>query len=164
MITTFEDWIKQIIGANELCSDYQEKVSKALSNKQLMDIVLDANGVSYLCQMQSKGFALPYEVITRRFGSFINGKYVSEHKNEKGNGYTSKIYCCHRGEIEGNTTLLTLLGCDCMVNVKENHILTVYSDKNTQLSVKCPSSSRVIVHYWGEEPKYEGNVELVKEK
>lgn len=164
MINTFEDWIKSIENANELCAEYKDKVSRAFSNKQLMDIVTDANGVSYLCEMEAKGFALPYEVITKRFGSFINGKYIAEHKNDKGNGYTSAIYCCYQGEVDGNTTLLTLLGCDCTIHVKENHIMTIYADKNAEVSVKCPSSSRVMIHYWGKEPKYSGNVELINEK
>lgn len=164
MITTFEDWIKKIVTADELCASYYDKVNKSVSNKGLMDIVTDANGMQFLPQMEAKGMPLPYEVITSRFGSFINGRYIAEHKTDKGNGYTSAIYCCFQGNINAETTLLTLLGCDCSVLVKDNHIIQIYCDKNTELNICCPSTSKAIVHYWGKEPEYSGNVELVKEE
>lgn len=164
MIKDFEQWIKMIVDADELCANYYDKVNKALSNKQLVDIALDSNGASYLCEMQSKGLALPYDIITSRFGNFINGKYTSEHKNDKGNGYTSAIYCKYDGNINAETTILTLLGCDCSVLVNNNNVIEVYADKNTDLYICCPNTSLAIVHYWGKEPEYSGNVELIKEE
>lgn len=163
MITTFEQWIERIVSCDDLCASYYEKVNKSVSNKALMDIVTDANGMSFLPQMEAKGTPLPYEVITKRFGSFINGRYIAEHKTEKSRSYTSAIYCCFQGNINAETTLLTLLGCDCSVLVKDNHIIQIYCDKNTELEICCPSTSKAIVHYWGKEPEYSGNVELVKE-
>lgn len=165
MIKTFENWIKEIVDAGELCKDYQLLVGKAISNKQLFDIACDSNGASYLCQMESKGHALPYEVITSRFRSFINGRYVSEHKGKNGNTYTSKVYCCFNGKIKADTTLLTILGCKCDLIVEENHIIQIYADKNTELSISCPKSSKAIVHYWGDKTFNfcDSNVEFVKE-
>lgn len=164
MIKTFEQWINRLNESDELCAEYYGKVRKSVSNKQLVDICLDSNGISYLCEMQAKGIALPYEVITKRFGSFINGRYISEHKNERGNGYSSCIYCCFQGNIKAETTLITLLGCNVTVNVNPNHIIQVYADKNTELKICCPETSKAIVHYWGNvRPKVEGNVELIKE-
>ena len=163
-MNTFEEWVRKIVDADELCASYYKKVSKAMSNKQLIDIAMDSNGISYLCEMQAKGIALPYEVITKRFGSFINGRYISEHKNERGNGYSSCIYCCFQGHIKAETTLIMLLGCAATVIVKANHIIQIYCDKNTELNICCPSTSKAIVHYWGKEPEYSGNVELVKEE
>lgn len=163
-MNTFEEWIQKLTCADELCASYYDKVKKSMSNKQLVDIVTDANGMTYLCEMQAKGIPLPYEVITSRFSSFINGRYVAEHKNDKGNGYTSQIYCCYQGKIEMKETLLTLLGCTCSVYVAENHICQIYLDKNCDVIIACPSSSKAIVHYWGDkEPEYSGNVEFVKE-
>lgn len=164
MITNFEEWIKAIVECDDLCATYYDKVKKSVSNKQLMDIVTDSNGMKFLPEMEAKGIPLPYEVITKRFGSFINGRYIAEHKTDKGRGYTSSIYCCFQGNINAETTLLTLLGCDCSVLVKDNHIIQIYCDKNTELEICCPSTSKAIVHYWGKEPEYSGNVELVKEE
>lgn len=163
-MNTFEDWIKKIVNANKLCASYYNKVNKSMSNKQLMDIVTDSNGMTYLCEMQAKGFPLPYEVITSRFSSFINGRYTAEHNSKNGRLYTSQIYCCYQGKIEMKDTLLTLLGCTCSVYVAENHICQIYLDKNCDVIIACPSSSKAIVHYWGNrEPEYSGNVELIKE-
>lgn len=153
MITTFEEWLNGIIQAGELCSDYENKVNKAVSNKRLMDIVLDANGVSYLCEMSNKGFKLPYEVITGRFNNFINGKYVSSHSRRGGIGYTSEMFCRHNGKITARTTLLVLLGCDCNVVVPNNHIVRIYADENTSLDVKCGLNSKAIVEYWSSDLK-----------
>ena len=164
MITTFEQWIERIVSCDDLCASYYDKVNKSVSNKALMDIVTDANGMSFLPQMEAKGTPLPYEVITKRFGSFINGRYTAKHETSKGKYYTSSIYCCFQGNINAETTLLTLLGCDCSVLVKDNHIIQIYCDKNTELEICCPSTSKAIVHYWGKEPEYSGNVELVKEE
>ena len=162
-ISTFEGWLYCIRESGNLCNEYCDKVDNSLSNKQLVDICLDANGVSFLPQMEAKGTPLPYEVITRRFGSFINGRYTAQHETSKGKYYTSSIYCCFQGNINAETTLLTLLGCDCSVLVKDNHIIQIYCDKNTELDICCPTTSKAIVHYWGKEPEYSGNVELVKE-
>lgn len=163
-MNTFEDWIKKIVNANKLCASYYNKVNKSMSNKQLMDIVTDSNGMTYLCEMQAKGFPLPYEVITSRFGNFINGKYIAEHQSRNGHTYTSQIYCCYQGKIEMKDTLLTLLGCTCSVYVAENNRCQIYLDKNCDVIIACPSSSEAIVHYWGDkEPEYSGNVEFVKE-
>lgn len=160
----FDKWVNEILSTGSLCESYTDKLKRAKSNKQIMDLVLDANGVSYLQQMQEKGIVLPYEVITSRFRSFINGGYISEHKNVKGERYTSSMYCCYQGDIDVKSSLLTLLGCKANIYVKENSVVQIYADRNCEINVGCPSSSKAIVHYWGNrEPEYSGNVELIKE-
>lgn len=161
MITSFEQWIEKIVSTDNLCSDYYEKVKQSLSNKQLVDIVTDANGMSYLCEMDSKGISLPYEIITKRFSSFINGRHVYKHKSSSGGEYTSVIYCCFNDDIKANTTLITLLGCDCKIFIDDNHFVKIYLDKNCNSMIECPPTSKAIVYYWGKEPKFIGNVELV---
>lgn len=164
MIKTFEEWIDKVVLADELCAKYYDKVQKSVSNKQLVDLATDSNGISYLCETSAKGLPLPYEVITSRFGSFINGRYVAQHESTKDGSYDSKIYCCYQGDIEGNTTLLAVLGCNGTVLVEENHIMQIYVDKNSTMKVVCPLSSKAIVHYWGKKPICSGNIELIKEK
>lgn len=160
----FDKWVNEILSTGSLCDSYTDKLKRAKSNKQIMDLVLDANGVSYLQQMQEKGLVLPYEVITSRFRSFINGGYISEHKNVNGERYTSSMYCCYQGDIDVKSSLVALLGCKANIYVKENSVVQIYADRNCEISVGCPSSSKAIVHYWGNrEPEYSGNVELIKE-
>lgn len=154
----FKEWLNKVIVSGNLCDEYATQASQSKSKTSLMDIVLDANGVSYLCEMDSKGFALPYETILSEFKSYINGRYVFTKKNDKGNGYTSTVYCCYSDSdsILITTTLTTLLGCNTDVVIKDNDFVRIYADKNCQLRINCPVTSRCIVEYW------EGaNVEVV---
>lgn len=146
----FKDWINEVIESGNLCSHYTEKVQDAASKKRLMDLVLDANGVSYLQEMQAKGMGLAYETILTEFKSYINGRYIAEFKNEKENGYSSSIFCCYfeSDTIEVTTTLVSLLGCKSKVKIANNDFVRIYADKNCELDIICPSSSRCIVEYW----------------
>lgn len=147
---TFNEWIQEIIGSGLLCGEYTSKVDDAKSKKRLMDIVLDANGVSWLCEMDAKGMPLPYETILREFKGYINARYIAEYKNEKGNGYSSALYCCFSdsSDINIETTLTTVLGCKADVWVGANDFVKIYADKNCQLMIHCPETSRCIVEYW----------------
>lgn len=149
MSETFEDWISKISGSGSLCAEYKNKVDAAQSNKQLVDIVMDANGMSYLPEMISKGMPLPYDVIKNRFAPFINGRYIGHTTNSKGHEYTSAIYCGYTGDINNaGTTLLTLLGCSCVVNVSNNSYIHIYVDGHSKVQVNCPKTSHAIVEKW----------------
>lgn len=161
----FNEWLCKLRGNNLLCASYSEKVDVAKSKKQLMDIVLDANGSTYLCEMDSKGFPLPYEVILKSFSSYINGRYIAEYKNDKDNGYTSTIYCCYSesDRIDINTTLTTLLGCVSSVYINEWDFCRIYADKNCDLKIYCPPTSRCIIEYWkGAKIEVMGNYDKVE--
>lgn len=163
IINTFGEWVRAITDSDNLCAEYHKRLVLAKSTRQIMDIVLDCNGVSFLQEMQKIGLALPYEVITSKFGGLINGKYIADFKNEKSNGYTSTLYCCFQGEIEANTTLLSLLGCKATIYVKPNNVVKIYADKNCDLNIACPSSSKCYVYYWGDkEPEYSGEIKMIK--
>ena len=146
---TFNDWIKNIIDTGNLCGQYTAKVHDAISKKSIMDIVLDSNGLSFLLEMQEKGLGLPYEVIADEFQSYINGRYVGVFRNENGHGYTSKLYCCYAESLEilADTTAVVLLGCANKVVIPENSFVKIYADKNCDIEVFCPKSSRVIVEH-----------------
>ncbi len=147
----FEDWINDIIGKGILCEGYTDKLTQSHSKLQVMRIVLDANGISWLPEMDSKGYPLPYDTILREFKNYINGNYVAEFYNERGNGYTSALYCCFSdsNEIDVNTTLAVFLGCsNVTLSIAENHIAHIYLDKNCDVNVVCPETSKVIIDYW----------------
>lgn len=167
-IKTFNDWVKEIMGSGNLCEGYSERLERAASNKQIMDIVLTSNGCSYLMETDSKGITLPYDVICSRFKYYINGRYKAEFANDKGNGYSTEMYCCFNGNVLAETTLLCLLGCDVTLTIKENDFVKVYCDKNTKLILDVPESSRIIIEYWGsfdfdyKDGVINNNVEFVK--
>ena len=145
----FKTWINKVIESGNLCGEYKDKVDDAKSKKQILDIVLDANGSSFLQEMQAKGMPLPYETINNEFRSYINGRYKAEFKNDKGNGYSSSLYCCYaEDELLIDTTLTTMLGCNTDVYIRNNDFVKIYADKNCELHISCPESSRCIVEYW----------------
>lgn len=90
--------------ARGLCKEYTYKVNKAGSKKALMDIALDANGLSYVCESVCNGYLSP-GYISESFAPFNNGKYV---KNE---GYTSSMYCQPSTDtLEIKTTATLIIG------------------------------------------------------
>lgn len=149
-MNNFKEWLALLKENGLLCDVYCDKVDNAKSKLELVRCCLDANGANFLQEMQSAGFPLPYEVICSVFHSYINGRYIAEFKNERGSGYTSCVYCCYSesDSIEINTTLTTLLGCSANVYIKDNDFCKIYADKNCNLRIHCPITSRCIVEYW----------------
>lgn len=146
----FKKWVALLKENGLLCDMYSEKVDNAKSKLELVRCCLDANGVDFLQEMQSAGFPLPYEVVCSVFRSYINGRYVAEFKNDKGNGYTSCVYCCFSdfADIHIETTITTILGCKSNIWVSENDFVRLVIDKNCELAIHVPDSSRCIIDYW----------------
>lgn len=169
----FHEWLNSVIKSGNLCDAYKDKALDAKSKLALVRLCLDSNGASYLCEMQAKGYPLSYETICSKFRSYINSRYIAEFKNEKGNGYTSCIYCCFSdsSDINIETTITTILGCKSDIWVRENDFVRIYADSNCDLAIHCPKTSRCIVEYWDGanirlldcyDLKGLGNVELIK--
>lgn len=164
-MNNFKKWLALLKENGLLCDEYCDKVDNAKSKLELVRCVLDANGSSFLQEMQAVGFQLPYDVICNIFRSYINGRYKAEFKNEKGNGYTSSIYCCYaEDELLIDTTLTTMLGCNTDVYIRPNDFVKIYADKNCELHISCPDSSRCIVEYWNGARIFvhRGVVEMIK--
>ena len=148
---TFDEWVNTAIESGCMCEGYSNMVSSAKSKLQMMRIVLDANGIGYLQEMQGKGHGLPYETILSELKRYINGNYIAEFRNERGNGYTSTMYCCYSdgNRIDVVTTLATFLGCSNVeLHIAENNFAHIYLDKNCDVSIHCPISARCIIDYW----------------
>lgn len=146
----FTEWLNDIVENGLLCGVYTEKTLSAKSKKQILDLVLDSNGMNFLQEMQMKGHPLPYETITKEFGSYINGRYVAEYTGSKGNKFTSSLYCCFKGSMIVDTTLLSILGCDMEIHIKDNDYVKVCVDSNSTVTIHCPNSSRCITEVFGD--------------
>jgi hypothetical protein len=143
------EWIENIIKNGALCGNYTDKVNEAKSKLQLFRLCCDANGTSFLMEMQEKGMPLPYETITKEFASYINGRYVAEYRNEKGNGYTSKMYCCFDEDtILVDTTLCSVLGYTGRIVIAKNNFAKIYLDKNCDVQIELQDGARGIIEYW----------------
>ena len=106
---------------NNLCAEYSKTWDACKSNKQIIDMALGVKGIDYLCDTIAKGWGISPEIISERFKSFINGKYISNQK-----GYTSKMYCRFSGEINADTTILALIDCDVNVCLPSSGISEIY--------------------------------------
>lgn len=144
------EWLDELKKQGLLCGDYTVKVDNAKSKARFMDIVLDANGINFLQEMDAAGCPFPYESILRDFKSYINGRYVGRYFNKSGKtSYTSTLYCCfEESDINVETTLVSILGCTADVWIGRNDFVKLYVDKNCKLMIHCPESSRCIVEYW----------------
>lgn len=144
----FIEWIEDILNIGDiLCAEYTEKVKHAVSKKQFVDIVLDANGIDWLQEMDDKGKSLPYEVILSEFKNYINGNYIATYGSI--HKYTSALYCCYNesNKLEINTTLTSFLGCKLDVYINENDYVYLYCDKNCELTIHCPATSKCKIEY-----------------
>ena len=163
-IKKIEEWFALLNKKGLLCENYNCKIMSAHSKKQLMDIVLDANGSSYLPEMSSKGYGLPYELICSSFAPYINGRYVAEYRNDKSHGYTSKLYCCYdEPEIVVDTTVCTILGYKGTIVVEKNNYAKIYIDKNCDVKIRLEDYAKANVEYWkGAKVEVVNNCERVR--
>lgn len=141
----YREWIESIDSKGLICEMYRNKVINATSKKQLVDYAMDANGALFILEMQKKGCTLPYETLTNEFSSYINGKYNADYNGK----YTSSMFCCYNGDsfIELNTTQTILLGCKVDVYVKEYTASKIVVDKNCEITIHCPRTSKLNVQY-----------------
>ena len=146
----FVSWIGYLKDNEMICQEYISKVSSAKSKLDLARICFDANGASFLPKMISSDTPLSYATIKGLMHSFINGRYVAEYEGRNGAKYTSVLYCCYDEALcEVETTIITLLGCNTTLKLKENSYTFVYADKNCNLVIDCPQSARCKVERWG---------------
>lgn len=127
---------------HKMCSEYYDKWDSCRSNKQIIDMALGVKAVDFLCDSIAKGWGISPEYIAERFKSFINGRYVSEQK-----GYTSKMYCKHTGNVTADTTIITLIDSDIVLNVPNTSICEVYCTGKCNINVS--GSGRVVFICYG---------------
>lgn len=146
---TIYEWIDELVSNNLLCKEYQKKFNDAQSKKQIMDIVLDANGVSFMQEMQSCGHAFPYNDILDQFGAYLNGRYVYHHGFGKYE-YSSAMYCCYCGDnVVVSTTSVAVLGCcGTTFEIKDYDVAKLYVDSNSDITIKCNGHSKCYVDLW----------------
>ena len=148
----FINWLKDIIDKGSICSEYTNKINSALSKKQIVDIGLDANGISFLLEIGSKGVEVPYYCIERDFHNFINGNYVFESKpNKKGFTYTTELYCNYSDKepINVRTTAISLLNSIARLTIKDYSCNSIYIDTNSFAEITIPDNAFCNIHLYG---------------
>lgn len=145
--------IREYITKSAMCAEYKEKLLSAHSKREMFDIMSDINGLAFLCGMDG-GYTLPYELMTEKFGGFLNGRYIANR-----DGYTSKVYCCYCGgePIVADTSLVGIFGCgEVTVEVPPNAICRLYIDRNSSATVNVGEGAICICGFIGDSVKWLG--------
>lgn len=124
------DKFRENAASQNLCSEYLSKWNDRLSRKQLVDLALDSKGADYVCDAIAKGWGVSPEFISTKLSAYINGKYISQK-----DGYDSALYCCYKGNIIANTTIIILIDCDVEIDIPENHICKIYCSSKCDIVV-----------------------------
>lgn len=163
---TIEQWLDNIYATNNMCADYQGLVKKAKSIKQIFELILTSDGLSYLCEVQERGIDLPYSLITDGFKNYINGKLVYEHTIDGEPAFTTTLYCCYNNPICVNTTGVCLLNCNSTIEISPFNVAKIYIDRNCDIKVVCPSTSKCIIVRYGDAKinvlEGDGKVKIIK--
>lgn len=115
---------------HNICSDYKQKWSRAANKKQALDLALSVQGADFMCRSIKEGWGISAEMLKRDFGNYINGRYVYTD-----DGYSSVMYCLYDGEINVDTTLLTLIDCRCKITIPKERICEVYAVGNQKIAI-----------------------------
>lgn len=137
-MNTFAEFIN--ISIPTLCKEYFDKLNNAKSKKALIDLALDANGLSWTAEAVVKE-ELPIEVIANDFKPFLNGKYVRE-----ADGFTSALFCDFDGEIRVTTTCALIIGYKGIVRV-DRPIAELYL-ANSDVTILANEGSKVNVYLY----------------
>ena len=145
-----------------LCEEYTDKWTAAKSKKQLLDVALDANGLSFVANAVAKGY-LSAEYICEAFAPFNNGKYVRDK-----DGYTSAMYVSDGKEncvadITAKTTTLLVVDFIGTIFIPKNRICEIHI-VNSKCYVKGEGKGNV--YTYGDVEIYdqdEANIKVYKQ-
>lgn len=112
---------REVARERGLCDRYSRLWDSCTSNKQLLDLAMDSNGIPYLCESVSQGWGLPVDYLLARFRMYINNKYISLHK-----GYSSKLFIRHYDNVWVDATNVVLIECSTVLVVPKNTICNIY--------------------------------------
>lgn len=140
-----KEWIDKMSGEGLVCREYMRKIAAAESKKDLFRIMCDVNGGARLFELHAGGVQVPKDVILSEFGQFVNGKNVVEYPQ----GYTSKFYCGHRGDVVADTTVLYLFESVARLCVPSNSFPMVYISSGSIVNFVMGSESRIRIEMFG---------------
>lgn len=125
-----------------ICDRYAAMWDNAKSKKSLVDLGLSVQGADFVCDGIAKGWGISVDEIKRRFGKYINGRYVYEDES----GYSSVMYCGYEGSIDVDTTLVVLIDSDVVLVVPDWHVCDVYASGKVSVSIVGGGRVRLIAY------------------
>lgn len=104
-----------------LCGEYKMEWDACTSKKELIDLVLDSNGVEFLADAITFGWGCSQEFLLKEFSGFINGKY-----QRKKDGYTSELYVHHNDMVVLRSTITLVVGGETDIIIPDDFIGNLY--------------------------------------
>lgn len=145
--TSVSRWIESVSRQGGVCTPYMRKIAAAGNKTEMFRVLCDVNGGAWLFDLHANGVPLPIEQFMKEYSAYVNGGKTVEYPN----GYTSKFYCRHLGEIEADTTIVYLLECmDADVHVPMNHYPTLVLSDGSQAEVTLGKGARLNVELYGD--------------
>ena len=125
-----------------ICDRYAVMWDSVKSKRGLMDLALSVQGADFVCDGIVKGWGISVDEIKRRFGKYINGRYVYDDEA----GYSSVLYCGYEGRIDIETTLVVLIDSDVVLVVPDRQVCDVYASGRVNLSIVGGGRVRLIAY------------------
>ena len=154
------DIIQTAIDSGKVCDHYLSSLREASSLKDVMDILMDVNGLDWLSRNSVIDSLDLRDELYNLCPKFINGRYIAEFKNDSGNGYTSALFVGPRKfgewkdeddymEIEAKSTILCLLRVHGQVAIPQNAFVEIHADHDTSVMVRLEKDAKCIVNVKG---------------
>lgn len=137
--------------AHGICAEYGDRWNRARSRKELYDILCSMQGMEYVCGCLKEGYGPTAGELSREFGNFINGRFVSVQNPGTEREYDSCVWVSFHGRAEVGVTCAAFFGCTCEVCVIPWHVCHIYCDPSSRLSLDVPPTSKVYLHTCGTE-------------
>lgn len=125
-----------------LCKEYTDKWDECKDKKDLINTVLDSNGVEFLCDGVQFKWGLTSKFIKENFADFINGNYLC--KNPK--GYSTELFCKYQGEINVRSTIVVVIDSTVTLIVPPNAFVKVYAVGRSQFHIRNKGMLRLITY------------------
>lgn len=124
-----------------LCGVYKEQWDCASGARELVDIALDANGIEFMAESVGGGWGLSPGYLSRTFGEYINGEYLSRQ-----GGYSSELWVSHSGEVVPRGTLSLFVDCEGCITIPKGRVCRVYLTSCCDVEIACEGECEVLCY------------------
>ena len=145
---TVDEWVKAMSRRGDVCTAYMRKISAVSNKTEMFRVLCDVNGGAWLFDLHADGVPLPMEQFLKEYAAYVNGGKTVEYPD----GYTSKFYCRHSGDvIQADATIVYLLECkDARVNVPMSKYPTVVLSHDSYAEITMGAGSRLNIELYGD--------------
>lgn len=148
---------KRAAKSHGICKEWGGAWDAATTREELFNVALSAQGVEYIAASILGGWGLSVGFLTEAFGDYING-----NRQRSADGYTSELYAGHRQPVEQRSTLILMVGCECVFHVPKGHACQLYVCGDSSVTVRNDGYCAVYI-YGKNKVRCEGNAVHRKE-